>query len=546
MRTLKVFCSLLVSTLTCGLLHAAEPPADSVYRNGRIYTVDASHAWAQAVAIKDGKFVYVGSDAGVKAYTGASTRVVDLQGKMAMPGLHDAHQHLHKAQMRFINCNIPGESGVEQIIAALKVCARGKKTSDWIVADVYRGDLFPGGKAHRRYLDAEFPDTPIYIREWSYHHGLANGKALELAGVTRTTPDPQSGRILHDEKGELTGELLSKATWLVTKAIPPMLPATMRDAVLKSARLCNQFGITSAQEATANELMLTEIKALDDKGEWPLRLAAHIVWGNPASSLDSMEGMERTIANRAAFRSKHVATDFVKIYVDGSPLQPHATDVELDEHNHVPEERLYETVAALNAALVRFDKMGIKVKMHAVGDGATRVALDAIEAARKANGDSGILHDIAHSLRYSPQDIGRLAALGAVAEMSPAIWQIKGPLTKNLAGAWQFRTLWDKGTLLTIGSDWVVLPNPNLFPAIAGLLDHGKESLNLTEALRMATLNGAVSVGWQKTNGSIEVGKFADLIVLDRNLFDIPSANIADTRVLTTLLEGRVVYSAQR
>jgi len=528
----------------CTAAHAAQT-ADTIYRNARIYTVNPVQPWVEAVAIRNGRFLAVGSNADVEAYAGPDTKVVDVAGRMVMPGLHDAHQHLLKAQLRNIYCNVPTSSNVEQIIENLKKCAKGKAKDEWIVADAYRGDLFPDGKAHRKYIDAAFPDTPIYMREWSYHHALANSRALELAGIDRNTPDPVSGRILKDEKGEPTGELLSKATWLVSQKIPPLPDAKVREAVLRSAQQGNQFGITSAQEATVTPAMMREIKSLDENGEWPIRLAAHIVWGNSASSMVSMEDMEAAVVNRSSYRSAHLFTDYVKIYIDGSPLQPHATDVQLDEHGDVPVERLYETRDTLYNALTRFDKMGIKVKMHAVGTGATQVALDAIEAARKANGNSsGIVHDISHSLRYTPADVQRLAKLGAVAEMSPAIWQIKGPLTQNLKDAWQFKSLRDAGALITLGSDWVVLPEPNLFPALGGMVDHGEESVTLAEAIQIATLNGARSVGWAAFAGSIETGKFADMIILDRNLFDIPTADIAGTKVLKTIFEGREVYSA--
>jgi predicted amidohydrolase YtcJ len=538
---LRAFCSGL--TLVVAAVSNASP-AELVLRNGRIYTVDQQRPWVEAVAIREGRLVAIGNDAEVRSQIGPTTRVVDLNARMVMPGLHDAHQHLLKAQLRSINCNIPSGSRIDQILASLTKCAAGKDPKAWILADTYRGDLFPEGTAHRKYIDAAFPDTPIFIREWSYHHGLANGAALRAAGVSRDTPDPPSGRILRDRDGEPTGELLSKATWLVTRAIPPISRAALRDALLASAKACSRFGITSAQEATATTAMLEELAALDRRHEWPLRVAAHIVWNNPASSLEAAEITERTIRERDRLRTDRVFPDFVKMYVDGSPLQPHATDVELDEHNNVPVGRLYDQPATLAAALVRFDALGIKVKMHAVGTGATRVALDAIEAARVRNGESGILHDIAHSLRYSPQDVGRLQKLGAVAEMSPAIWQVKGDLTAKLADAWPFRTLIDRGALLTIGSDWVVLPSPNLFPALAGLLDRGVESLTLEQGIQLLTINGARSVGWDRDNGSIAVGKWADLIVLDRNLFDVPAASIAETKVLTTYLGGTIVYSA--
>ena len=546
MKTNKYIFTLGLILVTMATNLYATADADIVYRNGRVYTVNTRLPWAEAVAIKDDRFVFVGKDNNIAAYIGAETRVVDLKGKMAMPGIHDAHQHFLKGQMRDIDCKLPPHSKVEQIIAGLKLCQQqGYTRGEWIVAFVYRGDLFPGGKAHRRYIDAAFPDTPVYIREWSFHHGLANSKALEIAGIDRHTPDPERGKILHDEAGDPTGELLSKATWLVMKDVPPLAAETVRDAVLRTAKLCNKYGITSAQDAASNKAILVEIKKLDEDGLWPVRTTAHLVVNHPGSGNMSYEAMERAIQNRADFSSAHLNTDAVKIYVDGSPLQPHATDVNMDEDGNIPVERLYDSPERLNALVTRFDKMGLKVKMHAVGTGATRTALNAIAAAREVNGDSGIFHDIAHSLRYKAEDFRRLSELGAVTEMSPAIWQIKGPLTKNLAGAWQFRSHVDHGTLLTIGSDWVVLPEPNLFPALAGMLDHGDESLQLDEAIKAMTLNGAISMGTQKQNGSIETGKIADMIVLDRNLFETPVPEIANTQVLETVFEGRVVYQVE-
>ena len=526
----KFTIGLMLFALTTHLY--AQPIADTVYRNGNIYTVNASSPWVEAVAIKDGRFAFVGNDKNVADYIGSETRVIDLKGRMAMPGIHDAHQHILKGQMRDIDCKLPPNSNVEQIIAGLEVCKQqGNTRGEWIVAFVYRGDLFPGGKAHRRLIDAAFPDTPIYIREWSFHHGLANGKALQIAGIDGNTPDPERGKILRDENGVPTGELLSKATFLVMKEVPPLPAATLRDAVLRTATLCNKHGITSAQDAAASDAMLIEIKKLDEEGLWPLRVTAHLVVNHPGSTNKSFDDMERAILNRAAYQSQHLDTDAVKIYVDGSPLQPHATDVNIDADGNIPGERLYDSPERLNAFVTRFDEMGLKVKMHAVGTGATRIALNAIAAARQANGNSGIFHDIAHSLRYKPVDLPRLSELDAVTEMSPAIWQIKGPLTKNLAGSWQFKSLIDNGTLITIGSDWVVLPEPNLFPGLAGMLDHGDESLQLDQSIRAMTLNGAISVGQQNVSGSIEKGKIADMIVLDRNLFEIPAADISNTRV---------------
>lgn len=523
---------------------AANGAADTVYVHGRIYTVDTGKPWATAVAITEGKFRYVGDDEGARAFVGPKTRVIDLGGKMAMPGIQDSHQHLLAAQERNFYCEVDPESDVKGIIAALKSCPASRHQGGWIVANVYRGDKFPGGVADRKYLDAAFPNTPVYIREWSYHHAMANSAALRIAGITRRTPDPEGGKILHRSDGEPTGEFLQKATFLIAKHIPPLPEKTVREALLSSAALCSKWGITSVQDAATTENMLVEIQKLDREGRWPLRTATHLIWGDPGESGMSMAAMDRLIANRTMYRSPHLFTDYVKIFIDGSPLQPHATDAELRTDNTIPVDRLNDKPEVFKAVVTRFDRMGIKVKMHAVGTAAVRMALDAIEAARKANGNSGILHDVAHTVRVSPQDLPRYAQLGAVAEMSPAIWQIKGPLTENLAGAWQFRSLHERGTLITAGTDWVILPSPNLFPGLMGIVDHGDQSLDLKTAIEVLTINGAKSLAWDKINGSIEVGKLANMIVLDRNLFEIPTAEIGDTKVLSTIFEGRVVYQA--
>ncbi|MEP7242722.1 MAG: amidohydrolase [Gammaproteobacteria bacterium] len=540
--------SALIVLCACTALSSvalAAAPAETAYRNGRIYTVESGQAWAEAVAISGGRFVYVGNEQGLHDHVGAGTKVVDLQGRMVMPGIHDAHQHLLVTGMRSnFDCAIPDNSDVTAIIAALRKCAAGKPKGEWIIANVYRPDLFPGGKAHRRYLDEAFPDTPIYIREWSWHHALANSRALQIAGVTRSTPDPQGGRVLRDERGEPRGELLEKATWLVQKALPAPSAETVRTALKWSAQMCSQVGITSAQEASATRELLEGVKALDERGEWPLELASHIVWDNPEFGNASAADLDRLIDNRARYASAHQKTDFVKIIIDGSPLQPHTTDVSLDSSGHVPVGKLLEEPQKLNAALIRFDRLGIKAKMHVTGTGAARVALDAIEAARKANPNSRVRQEVAHSVRFDPVDLPRVAKLGAVAELSPAIWQIKGELTENLVGAFPFKSLQASGALITAGTDWVILPTPNLFPALGGMVDHGSESIDLRSAIEAITLNGARSVGWEERSGSIKVGKLANMIVLDRNLFDIPTAQIADTRVLQTVFEGKVVYDA--
>ncbi|WP_144097490.1 amidohydrolase [Croceicoccus sediminis] len=523
----------------------AQDPADAVYRDAKIYTVDPETTWAEAVAIRDGRFVYVGDDKGVDVFIGPETEVTDLDGRMVMPGIHDAHQHMVLAQARNIYCQISPEADIDALIAGLRACPEEKRPDGWIIADVYRGDNFPGGKADRKFLDEAFPDTPVYIREWSYHHALVNTKALEIAGIDRDTPDPDGGTILHREDGEPSGELLAGATFLAARHLPPLSDEAIRKALLDTAALCAQYGITSVQDAGVTDAVARQLHELDVSGQWNLRTLAHVFWGNPAVSMMSIDQSEEVLAHRAELRSPRVSLDAVKLLIDGSPLQPHHTDVQLDGHGHYDRAKLYTTPETIAAALTRFEEENLRVKMHAVGTGANRVAVNAIEAMRKVNRQPHIKPEIAHSLYFSEEDMDRLAPLGIVTEMSPAIWQIKGPLTESLKGAWPFRSLLSRGVTMTIGSDWVVLPSPNLFPAIGGMLDHGDESITIADAIRIATRNGAEVAGWADVTGSIEVGKMADMIVLDRNLFDAAAAEIGETRVLRTVFEGRTIYTAE-
>lgn len=236
----------------------------------------------------------------------------------------------------------------------------------------------------------------------------------------------------------------------------------------------------------------------------------------------------------------------IKMSLDGTPTAPYFTAANFDRATHQADMKLILVPPAeLNEALRRFDSMGMKVKMHASGAGAAHVALDAIEYARKVNPHSTIRHEVAHTNLIIPEDMDRMKALHAVAELSPAVWDVYGQHLGNPPQkAWQFRTLSTRGMLMTMGTDWGVMELPNFFPAIEGTMAHGNESIDLPLALKMLTLNGAIATSSEKVRGSIAKGKWATFIVLDRNLFDIPRSEIKGARVLRTVFEGHTVYEA--
>ncbi len=540
----------LLFILAAGLLlltaHLYAETADSVFHNGRVYTVDDNQPWAQALAVKGARLIYVGDDESVKQFVGDATRVVDLQGRMVMPGIHDAHTHLLWAGLQLnYGCQFPSDATLKDVLAMLRECAAEQPEDEWLVAGLFRYDQFPGNKPHRSHLDEIFPDTPVYLREGTFHHALVNTRALELAGIDENTPAPYGGEIPKDETGRLTGELVETATELVDPYLPVMTPAQNLDALRWAVAVNNRYGITSVQESSAHLPTLETLAALEAEGGLSLQVAAHLIWGSPQFGGMDNDALEQLIEQRKNYASEHVDVDFIKIWVDGAPTPPYFTQSDvLADHDRIETERVLFPVEVLNDAVIRYDRMGLKVKLHVAGDGAARAALDAVEAARKANRGSAVRHELGHTNLVTPADMPRFAELGVIAEMSPSVWHLYGRLLGDPPrDAWEFGTLHEHGARLTVGTDWVVTPTPNLFPALEGMLDRGDESIDLPAALQAMTLNGAFAVGREASSGSLQAGKYANFIVLDRNLFDIPIAEISETRVLRTVFEGKTVYS---
>ena len=524
----------------------AKDPADTVYINGKIYTQDDLQPWAEAVAIKGKRLAFVGDSGGVEEYVGDGTNVIDLQGKFVMPGIHDAHTHFLMAGLQAkASCDLPANATPKEMVVAIRACGAGQDPKDWIVAGFFYANQFPDNKPNKAFLDAAFPDTPIYLKEFSAHHGLVNTKALEIAGINHETSDPMGGRLPKDAIGALTGELVESAIWLVLQHIPGQSDEVNQAAIRWASQKSSEFGITSVQEAAATKAALAGMKVVDGEGGLNQRVAAHLILKSSMFGGASPEELEALLAQRQNYSSPRVAVDYVKMWLDGSPTPPYFTEAGFnDDKKVVDETNLLVDTNDLNATVARLDKQGVKVKMHVAGAGAAHQALDAIEYARTANPDSKILHELGHTNLVIPSDHQRFSKLNAVAEMSPTVWHLYGHTLGNPPRpAWQFRSLRDKGALLTVGTDWPVTTDPNLFPALEGMLDRDDESIELEDALAAMTINGATAVGWDEELGSITMGKMASLIVLDRNLFDVAVSEISETKVLTTVFEGREVYT---
>ena len=545
--------------------------ADTVLTNGRIYTLDPDRPWAEAVAIADGRYLFVGDAASAKAWVGEGTRQIDLGGAMAMPGINDVHSHPWQGGVKTLYfCNFAFDASPDEIAATLRGCLRANPDAEWIEGGQWTSDFFRNHDipSPRAWLDAISPDVAIFLHDDATHNGWVNSAALVLGGIDRDTPDPEGGKIVRDAAGEPNGLLYEAAKRLVTDNKPAITIARYRAAIAEAVRQANSFGLTGVNEARVQAPMLDAYRQLDEAGELSVHVTAN--QQTPRYYRDTPLDVAEHVALRDRYQLPHVNVRYVKIFLDGVPtasrtalmLADYLTD---DDHPEATKGFLLVDAEILKQDLIALDRAGFTVKLHTAGDGAVRVALDAIEAARKANGRSGLRHQLAHAGFIDPADLPRFAGLNATADLSPYIWY-PSPIIDSIVGAigergrryFPVRDLLAGGADVVIGSDWPsAAVNLSPWGAIEALVTRRnpvtdaqqtlwpEQAVTLEQALHIATLAGARGLAIEQLSGSIEVGKSADFIVLDRNLFEIPVAQISDTRVEQTWFEGRLVYTLE-
>ncbi|MDE0156001.1 MAG: amidohydrolase [Gammaproteobacteria bacterium] len=508
-------------------------PADAVYYGGKIYTLDDRRSWAEAVAVKDGRFLAVGNNADMLALAGAETEKYDLNGAMALPGLHDAHFH-YLSVTNALDCT-PGPFKPEQLRETLEYCkTRRVEGYPWVL--INNMEMWGDSPLSNDLLNEVFPDTPVLIRDVTMHTRLVNARALEIAGIDRDTEPPEGGVIVKHPQTGVLAEV--SAIWLVRAHIPPY-PRDLVKAALEDLSLeLLAAGLTSVQDAFSFDRdMLEMLGELDRAGRPMPYIHLHHGW-NPEGG-PGRQAQEAQIADRAKYATPHISSNGIKLFLDGVPVPPVFTHVPIGADGEVDETNLLIPRDVLARKITEWDRAGLRVKMHAAGDGAVRVGLDAIEAVRKANGDSGIWHEIGHTSDVSETDLPRFAELYATAEMSPYFWSPGSILGSD---GYQFRSLHGHGALITVGSDYAVVESFNPFPPIQGIVQRGDESLPVETALEFYTRNPARVSNNLDNMGSIEAGKTANMIVIDRNILEIPSKEIGATQVLKTILDGKVVY----
>jgi predicted amidohydrolase YtcJ len=543
----------------------AEEAADILLLRGRIWTAEANSAWAEAVAVRGGRIVAVGTTTEVESLRGPKTEVIHLGGRLVLPGFDDAHVHLFDGSISLDRVDVSDLPDVAQVQARIKDWARAHSQQPWVVGGGWAYGSFPGGLPTRQQLDAVVSDRPAFIESYDVHTAWANSKALALAGITKSTPDPVGGLIVRDPKtGEPTGVLKEKpAVDLLKLKVPEPGPAERYQSLLKGLRLLNSLGITSVQDAGLLspagdvEADLAMLDRARREGRLSLRVAA-AVHMEPAK-VDATVALTKRLYAR--YRDGSLRVVGVKLFVDGviesktaAMLEPYAGDTNAGTPNW--------TASALNDAVTAADREGLQTWLHAIGDRGVRMALDAHEAALRANGRLDRRGRIEHLETIQASDYARFKPLGVIASMQPlhanpdqnvlSAWA--GNLGAERASrAWSWAAFEKAGVRLAFGSDWpVVTPSVlrGLYCAVTRKTKDGtpaggwlpQHAIPLETALRHYTIDAAYASFEEAEKGSLEVGKRADLVVLSDDIFKAPPEALLKTKILLTLADGKPVY----
>jgi predicted amidohydrolase YtcJ len=543
----------------------ADEPADLVLRHGRVFTAEPDAPLAEAVAVREGRLVAVGKDAAVEALVGPATTVIDLQGRLVVPGFIDAHVHLLAGALSLGQVDLAGANDLSQVQARIKSWSEANPKKAWVLGGGWAYSAFPGGLPTRRQLDAVVANRPAFIDAYDGHTGWANSRALALAGITKATKDPEGGTIVRDPRtGEPTGALKESAKTLVSAKVPEPSPVERNQALLRGLRLLSASGITSVEDAgllsgdPSADLALLD--GLRHEGKLSVRVAAAIRV-RPDSWTEDVALAKRLAAR---YNDPWLRVLGVKLFVDGVVEAKTAAMLEpfvgggTGLPNFSPE--------ALRDAVVAADTEGLQVFLHAIGDRGVRMALDAHEAALRANGRLDRRGRIEHIENLDPADLGRFKPLAVIASMQP----LHAEPNANLLGVWapnvgpereargfNWARLEGAGARLVFGSDWpVVTPDvlQGLYCAVTRKTREGtppggwhpEQAVTLESALRHYTIDGAFASFEQGDKGSLVVGKRADLTVLSENVLAGPPELLLKARVLMTVVDGKIVHRIEQ
>jgi len=567
---LSVFNSrtILFVALICSFASASaqdNPDAvETILTNARIYTVNAKQPWAEALAIRGGKIIAVGTNKEMAAYRGPFTKTLDAQQHLVLPGFVDCHIHFMEGSLGLTHVDLNDAGSVAEIQKRVKDYASAHPDEPWITGMGWTYPTFkPSGLPDKKFLDEVVPDRPIYLSAFDGHSSWANSKALQLAGITKDTPDPTNGKIVRDEKGEATGALKEAAGNLVSK----LMPKPTREERLTALRLgmheANKFGLVRVHSAGGDFEYLDLYDQLRKDGQLSVRIYVAYFLDPPGLSADAIDSIEHV---RDTYHDAWISGGAVKTMLDGvveahtaAMLTPYSDDPSLSG-------KLFWDPAKYTEAVDELDRRGFQIFTHAIGDRGVRTALDAYQHAQKKNHTPDPRPRIEHIETISAPDINRFGKIGVIASFQPlhsypdedtlSIWA-RNAGTERAQRAWVWKSIQKEGGRLAFGSDWPVVtlnPWPGVQTAMTRQTRDGKpdagfvpeQRLSLEDAIKGYTLGAAVAGRREETEGSLEAGKLADLIILSEDLFKMKPVDISKEEVLATLVGGKVVYESPK
>jgi predicted amidohydrolase YtcJ len=535
----------------------ASPSADLVVTGARIYTVDEGRPMAAAMAVGGGRVLYVGSERGALTYRGAATRVLDVSGRTVIPGMVDAHGHLLGLGEALSNVDLAGTRSYAEVVARVAARVREAPAGGWIQGRGWDqndwGDTaFPTHEA----LSRAVPDRPVILERIDGHAVLANAVAMRLANVTRTTPDPEGGRIIRGADGEPTGVFVDNAQALVARAVPALSRDELRARILAALAEANRWGLTGVHDPGVARETIDEYEALAKEDRFPLRLYAMVADDSADLAYYFARGPQNGLyEGRLWIRS-------IKLYMDGA-LGSRGAAL-LDPYSDDPDNRglLVSSPEHVRAVAIEALKHGFQLSTHAIGDRGNRLVLDQYGAALEQVPVADHRFRIEHAQILDPADIPRFAELDVIPSMqavhqtSDMYWAGKRLGDSRLWGAYAWRSLLDSGVIVPNGSDFpvervnplysfhsaVTRQDENDFPPGGW---YPAQRMTREEALKSMTLWPAYAAFQEKEMGSLSPGKYADFVILDRDIMTVAPEQILGTRVMATYLGGKAVYEAK-
>lgn len=556
-----MYALLAFGTFGTQILLAAET-ADTIITNARVYTVNPQQKWAEAIAVRADKIIFVGDAKSAESYKGPSTKVIDAKGKLVLPGFTDCHVHFMSGSLGLTQVDLTGANTIEEIQKRVKDYAAAHPTLPWVTGMGWQYPTF-GATAlpNKKILDDVLADRPVYLVAYDGHSSWANSKALAMAGIDRNTPDPPNGKIVRDANGEATGALKEAAGDLVERLMPKPTREERLTALRKGLHEANRLGVVRVHSAGGDFEYLDLYDELRKNGELTVRQYIAYFLDPPELKPEAIEKIEQA---RKKYNDEWISGGAVKTMLDGVVEAHTAAMLGTYADDTSQSGKLFWDPDKYKQAIAELDKRGLQIFTHAIGDRAVRTALDAYENAQKTNHSTDDRPRIEHIETITAEDIPRFGKLGVIASFQPLhtdpnedtlkVWAVAaGP--DRVSRAWPWRSVESTGGKLAFGSDWPVVtisPWPGVQNALTRQTAEGepaggwvpKERINIEDAVRGYTLGAAFAGRREKTEGSLETGKLADVIILSKDLFTIEPPDILSEEVLVTMVGGKVVYES--